>query len=290
VAKAAVYLINVPLDRPRLGGLLLRCAIFGAALLWGVLSLAMSLISQSVLVLLPVIWLGLFGWLFWVFARNECSMFFRGHRLFRESYDRAYAQFIYLVPIAPEEAAARLDHPWSRKIIAETLALGHVRVGTIKVMPEVNGEGTFPVFFAPDGVTYFLPNFQRDTSRDIPNPSRMWPAAMVLMAQTFFSNDVRLTSVNNIYMGFRRKLTGPESVGRIFGGVTDPAEFLAQHAAAVKQVAAAQGVEPLPHLNFEAFLHRHEEFQEIERELYQDDPFTWSDAWHFYIQKMRRNQ
>ena len=47
------------------------------------------------------------------------------------------------------------------------------------------------------------------------------------------------------------------------------------------------GLEPLPHLELETYLRRHEELQDLERELYRDDPFTWSDAWHFYLQKVR---
>src|SRR5262249_33568911 len=130
--QLGIALTSVPLDRPRLGGLLLRLLLFTvafavpghlAAILWVTgkrvlelgLRLGWAVLGGGALVLLGVfllIWVFLAALGFWHFGTSELRIFFVSRAAFRRMYARIYSRVSRLIPLPPEEAAARLDHPW----------------------------------------------------------------------------------------------------------------------------------------------------------------------------------
>jgi hypothetical protein len=289
IARLPVRLIHVSLDGPRLGGLLLRLGIFALVFtLGGWLAAAAVGKERWFLLVVCLLWLLPFVWLFGTFCWSEGRLFFGGHAMFRRGYGRVYAESIRIVPLEEDEALARLGNPWARKYTAELAALGCAHAGDVRLDPERSGEAGVRVFCAPDGATWVLLMVQIATAPDEPVVHQMWPAASVLLAQTFFTDGARLSSVNGPTEGFRRKRTGPESQGRVFVDASDPAEFLQKHADAVREFANETHRTAAPHGTLEEFLRRHEALQEEERRLYADDPFTWGDEWHWYLQIIRR--
>jgi hypothetical protein len=288
VGRLGVNLIHVPLDRPRLGGLLGRLLIFGVAFIAGTLAAVAAVLTRTWLVLLVPLFVGLvLGGLFWAFVKHELRMFFVGHASYRRGYARTYRQFNRIVPLLPEEAASCLDNPWARKYIAELLALGCTHAGDFRLDPEVSGRASTSLFLAPDGVTHVLLMVMVSTSEHDPVVFHMWPGVVSLLADTLFPDGARFTSVTGVG-GFRKKRSGPESQVRRFNDVSDPAELLQRHTEAMRTFDGEMHRAPLAHLSGEDYLRRHEEFQEAERQRYLRAPYSWADHLHCYLGIVRR--
>jgi hypothetical protein len=290
MSRLAVRLIDVPLDRPRLGGLLLRLLFFAMVFALGGL-IVLATVRWWWLwfaAVVPLIWIALLAWLFWAFVKNECVLFFAGRGPFYRGYARLCAEPLRLVPLAPEEGLPRLDNPWARKYTADLLALGCTHAGVFRLEPEVGGRGTFSVFLAPDGVTFLTLLLMESGPEQEPVVQQMWPAMVTLLAETWFPDGAHFASVNGHGNGYRRKRGGPALQARVFADVTDPAEFLHRHTEAMRRFATATQREPAPQDSFEGYLRRQGELNEEERRLYQDAPYTWSDHLCWYLQRLRR--
>jgi hypothetical protein len=306
--QLGIALTHVPLDRPRLGGLLLRLLYFTiafaatghlAAILWVTGGWLHWLLELS-----PPIWfvfaalgfaaLGIWTFIavlaFCQFAATEFRLFFVGRSVFRRMYTRLYARHTRIVPLTPEEAAARLDNPWARKYTAELLALGCTHAGVYRNEPEESGRSVVSLFLAPDGATnvFLLLTLGGSAPGYEPAVPQMWPAVAILLAETYFADGARFSSGNSRADGFRRKRTGPQWQFRVFADAEDPAEFLARHTEAVRRFAAASGRTPLPHVSAEETVRRHEKIQEMSREVYKGAPYTWADHLHRYLRIVRR--
>jgi hypothetical protein len=291
VGQLSVALTSVPLDQPRLGGLLLRSLIFVTAFAIAANVAAIAVVAGLwFLLVLPLFVFLLFGVLFCAFAIQELRLFFAGRAALRRMYVRLYAGHKHIVPLSPEEAADRLNNPWARKYFAELLALGCAHAGDFRMDTEEGGRSAMSLFFAPDGVTHvFLILSLGGSAPDyVPMISLMWPAAVVLMAETNCADGARLASVNNFYEGFRKKRSGPESQFRVFPDASAPAEFLSRHTEAMRRFASATGRTPAPHGSTEEIIRRDEQKQEKNRELYGDAPYTWMDNLHRYLCVVRR--
>ena len=126
------------------------------------------------------------------------------------------------------------------------------------------------------------------TSEHEPVVHHMWPAVVVLIADTLFPDGGRVGSVNGRHLGYRQKRTGPESVFRVFPDETDPRELVRRHAAVAAAVADETGRTPLRHERFDLYVRRQEGLHEEERRLYADNPYSWGDHLRWYLQVPRR--
>jgi hypothetical protein len=292
VALLGIACTNVPCDRPRLGGLLLRLPSFAAAFALGGHLAAILLVTGwwCFLWWLPLFWLLVVAWLFWEFLKVELQRFFVGRAVFRRVYARLYSKPAHIIPLLPPEAAERLDNPWARKYTDELLALGCTHAGVFRLDREESGRSAMSPFLAPDGVTYFFLMLALGGSAPGYEPvvHEMWPAAVVLLAVTLFPDGARFASANNRHDGFRRKRTGPEWQFRVFPDASDPGEFLDRHGEAMRRFAAATGRAPALHVSAEEFLRRQGEFDEAVRQVYKDAPYSWSDHLHRYLHLVRR--
>jgi hypothetical protein len=291
MAKLAVAFTSVPLDGPRLGGLLLRLLLFTVAFALGV-NMAAFLLATGLWYLLafPVLWILLFGWLFTAFVGQQLRLFFRGRAAFHRAYSRVYAKYSRILPLPPEEAVPRLDNPWARKYTAELLAVGCTHTGLYRLEDEAAGRNVISLFLAPDGVTYVIVMVLLGGSAPGHEPvvHLNWPALVNLWSETWFVDGARFASINSRHEGNRRKLTGPEMQMRVFRDVTDPAELLHRHTEAMRRFAAATGREPARHTSAAEFIRLHEHIQEVYRQLYKKAPYTWTDHLYWYLGLVRR--
>jgi hypothetical protein len=285
-----VKLIRVPLGEPRLGGLLVRWLIFAGLL--GVIGYHCYEQAEA----REWAWAVLFGawglfvaWVFSLFVRHEAKLFFVVHRQFVAAYTRLYEDSVRLVPLTRPEAGAapELDNPWARKYTADLEAAGFPHGGDFRVIGG-GTSGVFRVFGAPDGVTYLSLLFQTLSSPEPEQAVRTWPAAVVLVAYTFYPDGGRAASVSGRHLGYRRKRTGPETVFRVFPHEPDPVEFVRRHAATAAAFADETGRSPLRHERFDLFVRRQEALNEEERRLFADNPYTWGDHLRWYLQSPRR--
>jgi hypothetical protein len=286
-----VKLVRVPLGQPRFWGLLVRWLIFGGLLgLIGYHCLEQAEAREWFWAVLFGLWGLLVAWVFSLFVRGEAQLFFVGYRRFRTSYTRLYEDSVRLVPLTRTEAsvAPELDNPCARKHTADLLAAGFAYVGDVR---SVGGgtAGVFRVFYAPDGVTHLSVLFQAEGGAGTEQVVRMWPAAVVLLAQTFYPDGGRAASVNGPHLGYRRKRVGPETAVRVYPQETDPLAFVGRHTAMAATFAEETGRTPLRHERFDLFVRRQEAIHDEERRLYGDNPYTWGDHLRWYLQSPRRD-
>jgi hypothetical protein len=298
----AIAMIHVPLDKPRLGGLLLR----GLALLAIVVGLGYAVGR----VLAELDWLGLpstidlviaaikllpggllllcFVWLSWQFVKNEWNMFVTGHWELHRRYSRLYAQPVKLRAISCSTADALLANPWTRKYQAELEKARFAHLGDLQANPSLDGEHVIRVFVAPDGITSLAILYQLTTDSNPQQALESWPAMVAFVGGTFFTDGARITSVNGRTTGYRKKRTAPDHLSRVFVDAEHPLEFIERHLAAAEKFAARTGRTPVRQESLEDYIRRQNDLQEEERQLYQDEPFTWGDAVWWYFQLPRR--
>jgi hypothetical protein len=284
-----VRMIHVPLDKPRLAGLLKRSLMF--LTLIAVLGFALfDFVGREWwLGLVPIALLGLFVlWVAWQFAKNEFQLLFAGYGEFRSRYAQNYEQAVKVVPLARMEAEPRLDNPWARKYTAELESAGFRYAGDCRLEPELQGDCVIRIFFAPDGVSYLNLLFSMSTSAESETSSRMWPACVGFLAHTFFTDGGMASSINGSNGGFRKKRTGPEYRTRVFVDADAPIDFARLHAVFAEEFANETGQTPLRQEGVDAYLRRHNALHDQERQLFMDDPYTWGDHLRWYLQAPRR--
>jgi hypothetical protein len=289
VGHWVVRLVRVPLDKPRLKGLVLRWLIFAVIfglIGWGIWA---AVEDESWFWLLPLgvlaVW---FGWLFWEFLKGEARLWFVGYSQFHTMFTRIYEESPRLIPLQPPEVAALEQNAYVRKYTADLRAAGFTTAGDLRIGLAAIGDGVFRVFLAPDGVTYLMVLFHFATSTEPGEGFRNWPAALSLMAHTFYTDGGRAASINGRANGYRRKRTGPECQTRVFPDEYDPVQFVQLHTDAAAKFAAETGRTAVRHERFEQFLRRQEALQDEERQLCSDSPYTWGDHLRWYLQSPRR--
>lgn len=288
-AGRIVWLVRVPLGKPRLGGLLLRCLIFAALLAGLGFGLYALINSEQWVWLFPlVVAAGLVLWLGSVFARTEVRLFFREYRELRGIFTAVYEEAVKAVPLTKAEADARLDHPWGRKLTADLGAAGFVYLGDMRPDPPVGGDSILRVFLAPDRVTYLNVVFTMATHHDPAKGHWQWPAVVVFQARTYFPDGGRVTTLHGTHYGYRKKRTGPEQLVRVYPDADDPVELVRLHAEAVEEFTKEWGRGPLGHERFEQYVRRQNDLQEEERRLYSEEPYTWGDHLRWYLQTPRK--
>lgn len=287
-AGRIVWLVRVPLGKPRLAGLVLRCLIF-AGLLVGLGFGLYTVIDGERWIWLPpfAVAAGLVVWLGSVFARTEARLFFQGYHQFRTRYTALYDEAVKVVPLSRAEADVQLDHPWGRKLTADLEAAGFRYFGDVQPQPQVGGRGVIRVFLAPDGVTYLNVIFSTATHRDPEAGFRLWPAAVVFLTHTYFPDGGRVAGMHGRHLGYRKKRTGPEQLARLYPDADDPAELVRLHREAAAEFAKEWGRGPLGHERFDQYVRRQNDLQEEERRLYSEQPYTWGDHLRWYLQTPR---
>jgi hypothetical protein len=285
----AVRMIRVPRGKPRLAGLLIRGIIF-STLLVGLAALFLDAIDEEkwLLLILHGSFASWIVWLAFVFVRKEARSIFSGYRRFHKGYKRVCDETTKFVPVSRAEADKLLGHPWGRKYPSELEAAGCTHVGDIRSEPAVSEGGLTRVFLTPDGMTYLNVLFVTSTNRNAASGFLLWPASVLFLAYTYFPNGGRVSSLNGLHSGYRRKRSGKEQIVRLFPGLGDPVELLQRHAAAVEEHSQVIGLSPLRLLGFEAYLRRLSDDHEEHRRMYADCPYTWGDHIRWYLQMPRR--
>ena len=219
--------------------------------------------------------------------------FFFGLLLIRRLVSGVYA-IVYsvterLVPADAVMISQFFDNPFGRKFIADWHAAGTTRFADAVIDEPTLDHVGVRLSHTPAGLTVVL----IASSTAIPGPggttqNRVWPANVYVQLLTWFPDESVVGTTNDLSWGFRRKLTGPTSVGRVHPGVTDPAELLAAHADSCRQHAERTVLSPLPAMNFDAFARWHAARAAQDKRLYAANPVTWSDAFVLLMGYTRR--
>lgn len=219
--------------------------------------------------------------------------FFFGLLLIRRLASVQYA-IVYnltgrLVPADAAVISQFFDNPFGRKDIADWHAAGTRRFADTVLDEPTLDHGGVRLSHAPDGSTVVL----MASSTAVPGPggttqNRIWPANVFIQLLTRFPDESVVATTNDLWRGFRRKLTGPSSVGRVHLGVTAPADLLAAHAESCRQHAERTGLSPVPALTFDAFAGWHADRAAQDKRLYAANPVTWSDAFVLLMGYVRR--
>jgi hypothetical protein len=286
MTSRVVWLLNVPLGKPRLIPLLLRFVLFAAVLTLAGLGIGYSIgIERWALVAVSIPLLFFLLFFTWLFVRSEARLYFQGYRQFRDRYRSVYEEAASLV-VAPPGLAERLDNPALRQVSGDLALEGFTHLGDVRIEPP-QGEHLLRCWRAPDGVTYVSATFVFTTGREPDQFFHAWPASVAFLFTTYFPQG-RVTSIHGRHLGFRRKLTGPEHRAVLFVQSDEPMELLARHQREVLAYAREFEAAPVPHERFEGYLRRQNDAQSEERMLYHDRPYTWIDHLFWYLQIPRR--
>ena len=285
----AVKLIHVPLDRPRLGGLLARAAFY--VVVFGVLGLVGWWAAENRRWFFAVLTV-MMGWpvafLAYLFVRGELRLWFQGFRQFHAGYSQLYGEPVRHLPMTRAEGDARGDNPFVRKFTAELEAAGYRYAGDLRLTPELIGTALFRTFYAPDNASYVTVMFHTAGAETQDPRFFSWPASVSFLGHTFYADGGFATSVSGRAVGYRKKRTGPEHAARVFPDADDPVEFARLHCKAAKRFGEESGRRPVPHETFDRYVRRQEALSDEERRLFADDPYTWGDHLGWYLQKPRR--
>jgi hypothetical protein len=283
------WLVSLPLEKPRLRGLSLRLAVLaGLTGLWGAALYWAWEIGNGLNVLILAMFAIPLGILLFQFLRTEYTVWSLGYFFARSLFRKLDEEGRKLVPLTQHESAAADSHCLIRKYAAELTAAGFISLGKARFLPASVGEIILVVFAAPDGSSFLAVVFQFTSLLDPGRAFHCWPAKVTLMCQTFLNGGGHVASTSWLRNGFRRKLTGPECLPRVFAGVNDPITFLELHAKAVAGFVAETGNRPLRHGRFEDYLRLQNALAEEERRLYADSPYTLGDHLRWYLQIPRR--
>lgn len=284
-----VKCIHVPLEKPRLGGLLIRATGFAIAatamaflITWAFdrdewLLFAAGVFASSPLALLV-----------FLFIRNEWRLWFLSYRLRRTEYAALYSEPVRHIPMSRSEGDARGDHPYLHKFTDDLEAAGFRYAGDLRLEPELFGEGMYRTFYSPDNISYLTVAFNVASCKT-QNPRYFaWPAVVVFMAYTFFADGSIASSVSGHTVGYRKKRTGDEHSVRVVPNADEPVEFARLHSAAAERFGAANGRRPQPHQSFEQYVCRQKAIFDEERSLFVENPYTWADHLGWYLQRPRK--
>ena len=239
-------------------------------------------VAQAILVASFAFLLGLLlcQFLFvWVLARRQL----------RGVYAIIYGASERLVKADRATASLYFDNPAGRKMTADWDAAGARRLADATFDAPALSHVGFRLSHAADGKTVII----QAACTAVPGPggttlNRFWPASMTTSLMTRFPDDSAVGTTDDSASGFRRKLTGPELVGRACRGVTDPVELLALHAEACRRHAERTGQTSLPAMDFEGVVRWQADSGERDRRLYAHNPVTWSDAFVLLMGYVRR--
>lgn len=283
-------LIYVPHDRPRLGGLVWRLAFF--ALVTTPLVLLMVSLEDKRVACLTLLFMVLALSLVMVFfagflACELCAPLYLYWRL-RRIYRHVYAATPRVVPLTPEEAATRLDHPWARKLSGDLEAAGCTHLGDFHFDPPAGGEMVTRIYRTADPGTIVQLLLQTSTPPTEKVVYRMWPAEVILAVGTWFRDGSRCGTVCGERLGFRRKLTGPESREQVLPEGTALEEVLRRHRQMTESFARDGNRTPEPVESADDVVRLYQETIKEDRRLYGARPYTFGDHLHWWLQIRRR--
>ncbi len=287
-------ILNVPFDRPRLLGLLIRFTIFGglvawSAWLWYRFSIERTKDLQGFAGLTSFIG----GILLWKFLRTELPLLFR-YWAFRRASITAHEESPSRVSYAvspPDGASARTDDPAIRKYTADLAAEGFVFLGEVRQVPATATTESYRIFRARDGVTYIILRCYTHTQSDNPKTcNHVWPAAISFEGQTFFPDGGRVDSTAGWSTASQRQAVGPTTLVRTGPEMTDVLQFYLQHTAAVEAFANEKGLSPARHGRFEDYVRQQEIIHEEQWQYTEGHPYSWWDHLRWYLQWPRKEQ
>ncbi len=286
-----IWLIAVPLERGRLCRLGYRLASFllGFAGFAGFAYLVYDEWEMPLLCL-PIGFFALFwGWLAYLFAKCEATLFFMGMGAFRNAF-RATLDFeTRYIPLAPDDPDLNRT-PANRKAAEDIRALGGVHIGDVTAEPREHfGNDVYRVFLIErEGLTiWFAALIQTSTGARSTPPSVMWPANVCFLVQTFFEGS-RFSTLTATELAFRRKLTGPEVGAQILPQELDTAVVLQAHIAGVKRYIAENNPIQGRVRSFADYLRVQTDLHAEERRLWSTHGYSLGDHLHWYLQWPRR--
>ena len=224
-----------------------------------------------------------------IFLRRLFGAWLDAKRVMTAVFRRLYSGSPRITPADAAKAAHYFDNPSGRKAITDWGAVA-TRLAPDATLLNPDGlEGGLCLLHAPDKLTYvsLLALVRTRGAEGVPG-LHLWPALVAATLTTRFPGGGVAFTVTNPVMLFRRKLSGPESVGRVHPGVTDPADLLARHAELCREYAERTGLAPLPAVGFDDYVRWQGEASEDSKRLYAHNPVTWSDAFVFVMGYVRR--
>ncbi|MBN9119352.1 MAG: hypothetical protein J0I06_09350 [Planctomycetes bacterium] len=282
-ARLIRRLVDVPFGRPRLRGLLVRCAAFAAGLGMTVLLVYLAVSHEGWAACLAVIFGTLWYICFYAFAQNEYHNLFRTYGLLRAARAETYRRAEQYAALAPEQAAPRLDDPVVRKYTADVLAAGFVHVGDVSPVPFEEADGTYRIFRAPTRGTYLVLNcWARTRSGDETYP--YWPMLVDFECQTFFSDGGRVDSLNQ--RTHDSNISDRPASTRLltFPKVADPLALYQAHMEAVETVLDETTAMTVRHEPLDLYIRRQEQISEEEHRASARRGYSWRDHIRWYFQ------
>jgi hypothetical protein len=279
-------LVDVPFGKPRLVGLLVRCAAvplgLGLCLLpmlvgdprgwWGELLVVFFLASC-------VLWLG-----FTVnFVRPEIARLQTDFRTIRANLRARYDQPATYVVLTPSDPCTWQDDPVVRKLTAEALEAGFVHLGDAASVPIQDATTFHRAFLAPDGTTYLTVAFTvagySGTER-----VRIWPATVDTLCQTFDPAGNCFETSDYVHPLALLKREDPTGRWVSVPRGTHPLEVFAAHKEAVCDWLEEGNRTRHRHDSFDDFVKCQNKIARRECTIYRARPYSWRDHLRWYLQ------
>jgi hypothetical protein len=286
LSRFGLLLVETPFGRPRLPGLLIRLTLVVVA--W----LVFVLVLQNAFRPGEPDWHAFLGFVggplvvyTLVFFGLESKRLFLDHRENRGEIELHFQTVNRYAAVPLSEAGRWLSDPVVRKMTAEILEAGFVHAGDITTVPTKRAVVVHRTFYAPDGVTYLVLEFQfAGRSIDLGRWA-IWPANLnSILCQTFDATGRRFETINSTPDSTTEKRKYPTTDCLLLPKNTFSLDLFRAHAQAMKEWATETKATVIRHEPVDKFIMRQEA---IERELqrdYQAKPYSWRDHIRWYLQ------
>lgn len=282
-SRLGTQLLSPPFGRPRLRGLLVRCAILLVVFaIWAPPTMVAQInksIWQVHLVLLG------FPLAMWACAlvHTETRAFFFSGRPTRQDWDDYFRSITRYAALTPSTARPWQNDPIVRKLTAEVLEAGFTYAGDGAAVPTESAGTVHCAFYAPDGATYLVLAFEfvggSGTSR-----WSVWPANVSVLCQTFDTMGNRCETTNYNIPLANLKREHPHVRWLILDPNKHPIALYRAHLKAIEQWARETGCTFARHEPFEEYIVRQEDIQRQDRKIYRARPYSWRDHLRWYLQ------
>lgn len=286
LSRFGLLLVETPFGRPRLPGLLIRLTLVVVA--WLVFVLVLQNVFRpgepgwhaclgfvgGPLVIYTLVFIGLESKRLFLDYRENCGEI--------EKHFQTVNRYV-VVPLG--EAGRWLCDPVVRKMTAEILEAGFVHAGDITTVPTKRAVVVHRTFYAPDGVTYLVLEFQFagrsiDLGRWV-----IWPANLnSILCQTFDATGHRFETINSAPDSAPEKRKYPTANCLLLPKSTFSLDLFRVHAEEMREWATETKATIIRHEPLDKLITRQEA---IEREILKDyraKPYSWRDHIRWYLQ------
>ena len=136
-----------------------------------------------------------------------------GYRVNLACYTRIFSTAAVFTPSEQREVDAIRVFPPVRKYTADLVAAGFRDAGDLTAN-DPNSESVFRLFFAPDGLSYLVVVFNFSSDMSNADWVALWPAKVIFLASTYFSDEHCLTSTNQSGTAFLEEAMKPPGRSR----------------------------------------------------------------------------